>query len=313
MELTQSFLLSVTRVRLSLYEQRILTKIVEHAQSRLEGLPLKHMQCKIPHDFTQEKITLPIRYILNEGDKHYNYVYDACKALMSRKFEFYDPDTRNFYATTIISDVRHQFKKGYITFHVSSILFDVLFDFSKGYKSYDLEVALTLPSPYAVRMYVLLNNQDAPLYWSVEKLKAMFGVADKYKQTADFIKKIIEPSRKALIELGANSFTYSRIMDGQRVSGLRFFPVKSLKKEQNYYGDLTKEQIVQAVAVRQYLATYAGFIPKELDIQKRVIQKFAQVPDCISMLQQIDHRAKKKDAAKGYYIAAMKDVAKDLG
>lgn len=306
MELVQSFLLSVTRVKLSVYEQRIITRIVEHGQKVLQGLSraqLKHVE----NPYGNEEISIKIRYILTDGTKDYAKVIDACKALMSRKFEFYNPDTRTYYMDTVIHNVQHIERSGEVKFLVSRVFFEVMYNFSLGYKNYDLETALTLPTPFAVRMYVLLNNQTRPITWSVEKLKEMFGVSDKYTQTADFIKKVIEPARKALVNNCANNFTYTRIYEGQKVVSLQFFPVKVDERAKSLYGDLSKEQITQVVACRMYLSTDAGFTAKEINANKSAIENFAKIPDAITSLYTIHKRAQRKsNNYKGYIINAMR-------
>lgn len=310
MELIQSFLLSVTRVRLSLYEQRILTKIVEHGQSVIQGLSVQQYKY-ITNPFDNEKITIPIRYILTDGSKDYKKVIDACKALMSRKFEFYEPSTKTYYADTIIHNVIHVSGTGKVSFQVSRVLYDVMFNFSLGYKAYDLEEALTLPTPYAVRMYVLLNGQIKPLTWSVEQLKEMFGVADKYTQTADFIKKVIEPARIALVNHRCNGFTYCRVFDGNKVTHLRFFPVKVEKKEEVMYSDLTREQLVQRKAIEIMLANDCFFTWKEIGANKTTITRFSSLLGAVDSMMSIVQRAKRKRMDKGYIVNAMKDEVKN--
>lgn len=306
MELVQSFLLSVTRVRLSVYEQRIITRIVEHGQKALQGYSraqLKHIE----NPFGNEEVSVKIRYILTDGTKDYAKVIDACKALMSRKFEFYDPKTKTYYTDTVIHNVQHLQRSGEVKFLVSRVFFAVMFDFTHGYKNYDLETALSLPTPFAVRMYVLLNNQDKPITWSVERLKEMFGVSDKYTQTADFIKKVIEPARKALVSACANNFTYTRIYDGQKVTNLQFFPVKVDERAKRLYGDLSKEQITQVVACKMYLSEDVGFTAKEIGANKKTIEDFAKIPDAVTILYRINKRAMRKSTnTKGYFISAMR-------
>lgn len=309
MELIQSFLLSVTRVRLSLYEQRILTKIVEHGQSVIQGLSVQQYKY-ITNPFDNEKIEVPIRYILTDKSKDYKKVIDACKALMSRKFEFYNPDTKTYYADTVIHNVMHVTGSGKVSFQVSRVLFDVMFNFALGYKKYDLEEALNLPTPYAVRMYVLLNGQTTPIEWSVEKLKEMFGVSDKYTQTADFIKKVIEPARIALVNANCNGFTYSRMRDGNKVVSLKFFPVKVEKQDAVMYAELSKEQIVTRKAVMMMMSQDCFFTWKEINANKATVDKFCRLIDAVDTFQAIEQRAKRKQMDKGYIINAMKDEYK---
>lgn len=305
MELIQSFLLSVTRVRLSLYEQRILTKIVEHGQSAIQGLSVQQYKY-ITNPFDNEKITIPIRYILTDGSKDYKKVIDACKALMSRKFEFYEPRTKTYYADTVIHNVIHVAGTGKVSFLVSRVLYDVMFNFSCGFKNYDLEEALNLPTPYAVRMYVLLNNQQQPIEWSVEKLKEMFGVADKYKQTADFIKKVIEPARIALVNNKTNGFTYAKCREGNKVVSLKFFPVKVKKEEEVMYKDLTREQLTQYKAIQLMMSQDCFFTWKEIGANAATVKKFASLMGAVDIMFAIVQRAKRKQMDKGYIINAMK-------
>lgn len=312
MELVQSFLLSVTRVRLSLYEQRILTKIVEHGQSVLQGLS-PHQYKHIDNPFDNEKIEVPIRYILTEKSKDYSKVIDACKALMSRKFEFYDPKTKTYYADTVIHNVIHVSGSGAVSFQVSRVLYDVMFNFSLGYKAYDLEEALTLPTPYAVRMYVLLNGQKTPLTWDIEKLKEMFGVIDKYKQTRDFIKKVIEPARLALVNAKCNGFTYSRVTEGKKVTALRFFPVKISEEDRQQYAQLSKEMLVNRKAIEIMLVEDMQFTWKEIGANKATIDRFSQIQSATDTLMAIETRAKRKRMDKGYIINAMKSEIRIAG
>lgn len=309
MELVQSFLLSVTRVRLTLYEQRILTKIVEHGQSVIKGLSA--LQYKhVTNPFDNEDIVIPIRYILTDGSKDYAKVIDACKALMSRKFEFYEPNTKTYYADTVIHNVMHVSGSGKVSFKVSRVLYDVMFNFSLGYKAYDLEKALLLPTPYAVRMYVLLNNQTTPLTWDVERLKEMFGVSDKYKQTRDFIKKVIEPARLALVNHSCNGFTYSRVTEGKKVTALRFFPVKIQTEDSQTFGSMGKEAIISYKAVQIMLREDMGFTPKEMHVNRVTLQRFCRIINCVDRLESVLQRAKRKRMDKGYIINAMKSEIK---
>lgn len=94
MEIVQSFIYSVARVKLSLYEQRILLKVIEHAQVVLKGKLIKNMLFRMQHDLDNVKIELPVRYVLSDHSSHYEQVKEAARSLMSRKFEFWDTETK---------------------------------------------------------------------------------------------------------------------------------------------------------------------------------------------------------------------------
>lgn len=306
MQLIQSFIYSITNVRLSLYEQRILLKVVEHAQIRVKGLLMKDNLIRLQHDFDNVLITIPIKELLDEGNQHYNHVREASKALCKRSFEFYNSESRTWFATPVIYNVNHKERSGLISFYVSRVLFDVILDFSKGYRQYNLRTALEIPSPYASRLYALMCGQSRPLQLSVDSLKKMFGVQDKYSQTADFIKKVIEPSRKILDERNCTSFTYSRVKEGVKVVALLFFPVqrdeqteaqKQAKISVGWY--LSKE-------MRLYLIQYAHFTVRELGAHKELLEEFSKLPESVSVLMAIMDRFQSGGKSKGYIISAMR-------
>lgn len=105
MEIVQSFIYSVSRVQLSLYEQRILLKVIEHAQTVLKGKLVKNCLFRMEHDLDNVKIEVPVRYILSEGSKHYEDIKEAAIKLMGRRFEFWDSKTNAWYSSPLIYNV----------------------------------------------------------------------------------------------------------------------------------------------------------------------------------------------------------------
>lgn len=298
--------MAISRVKLSLYEQRILIKCIEFGQDRLKGLWMRENLKKLSHDYDNVRITIPVKYILTDGSQHYEHVYDAARSLVSRRFEFDDDENKTFFVTSLIYNVTLKKRSGLLSFYVSRVFFDVLFNFSKGYCQYDLQTVLSLPTPAAVRFYILMNGQHQKIYYPVEMLKEMFGVADKYSQTADFIKKIVEPARLALDAAGTNSFTYERIRQGQKVIKLEFTPVNRVP--------LSEQQLVAKVSalailekdIQQILTLEAGFTVKELNAHKDLWKQLSQHPSPLDIVDAIVTRARKYRKEKGYIINAIR-------
>lgn len=312
MQLIQSFIYSITRVRLSLYEQRILLKVVEHAQIRLKGLLIKDHLERISHDFDNVQIVVPIKELLDEGNQHYRHVHDAAVALCSRTFEFYNSESRTWFATPVIYNVEHRDKSGLLTFYVSRVMFDIILDFSKGYRSYNLKTALSIPSPYASRLYSLMCGQDNPIRFEIYQLKEMFGVRDKYAQTADFIKKVIEPSKRILDAQKCTSFTYSRVREGGKVIALLFFPVR--RDEDINHRAFTKAPVgvLLSQELRYYLIAKAHFSVRELGAHKELLLEFSQLPDAVARIMAIYDRFLDGQKSKGYIIAAMRSAVAEF-
>lgn len=306
MELIQSFVYSISRVKLNLYEQRILLKIVEHAQSRLKGLVIAKNLEQWQHDFDNVKMIIPIKDLLTEGSQHYSHVRLAAKSLMKREFEYQDSQTGNWFASPLIYNVEHNARSGVITFYVARKVFDVILDFTKGFRQYSLETALRIPSPYASRLYSLMCGQASPLRFEIPALKRMFGVEDKYDQTADFIKKVIEPSRKLLDEQGCTSFTYSRVKEGQKVVALLFFPVKRDQPSPEQKAAKISTSLYLSKEMQIFLIQHGGFTLRELSAHKVMIDEFAKIPNAVEILNEVLNRAITRGKTKGYIINAMR-------
>ena len=307
MEIVQSFIYSVSRVKLTLYEQRILLKVIEHAQTVLKGKLVKNCLFRMEHDLDNVKIEVPVRYILSDGSRHYEDVKEAASRLMGRKFEFWDSETKGWYSSPLIYNVAYVQGSGLLSFYVSKLLYDVALDFSKGFCRFDLETALSLSSPYAVRMYALVASQSKPIVYDIQSLKKMFGVEDKYKQTRDFLIKVIDAAKAILDEDGCNSFTYSKIKKGNKVTAICVAP---LKRRQ-----LTADELAAKVSLKRLvdneilivMISYMGFTTKELAAHKVVLHQFCELPFATDVIYNIERRFRKGKKNKGYVIAAIRD------
>lgn len=307
MEIVQSFIYSVSRVELSLYEQRILLKVVEFAQSQLKGRLLKNSLFRMEHDLDNVRIEIPVRYILSDGSKHYEDVREAAVKLMGRHFEFWDTNSCAWYSSPLIYNVAYVEGGGLLSFYVSKMLFDVILDFTKGFCRYDLETALSLSSPYAVRMYALVASQSRPVVYTIGQLKKMFGVEGKYKQTRDFLIKVIDAAKKILDNAQCNSFTYSKIKNGKKVESICIAP---LKRRQ-----LTADELAAKVSLKRLvdneilvvLISYMGFTTKEISAHKILLNDFCKMPYCTDTIYNIERRYRKGKKTKGYVIAAIRD------
>lgn len=307
MEIIQSFIYSVARVKLSLYEQRILVKIIEHAQVVLKGKLIKNCLFRMEHDLDNVKIEIPVKYILSDGSKHYDAVKNAAKALQGRTFEYYDTAAKAWYTSPIIYNVAYVQGSGLISFYVSKMLFDVALDFSKGFCKYDLETAINLPTPYACRMYALTNSLSRPINYPITDLKKMFGVEDKYAQTRDFIIKVIAPAKKALDAAGCNTFTYSKVKDGNKVIALCIAPVRvQAQSEKELAAKVSLSRLVSN-EITVVMISYMGFTVKELSAHKVLLHEFCQMPYAQDVIYNIERRFRKKKKSKGYVIAAIRD------
>lgn len=303
---TQSFILSIARYKLNLYQQRILLYMVNYGQSALAGIYLGSNLRQLPHPFTEVDIELPIRYVLPDGSQHYAEVRKALLDMMSIKITFYDPKKRTWYDTPLIFQSKYAERSGVIAFKVSSLFYDAMFNMSSGFNVYDFETALSLPTPYAVRLYCLVCGQTAPLEIPIDKIRAMFQLQDKYAQTRDLIKKVIAPSKAAMDAAGCNSFEFLPIKRGGKIVAVAFKPLGK-PKELRQLQDMT-------AALREWLGQnnlellirHGGFTHRELSFHDDLWQALSNYPDATDLILTVINRARKKRKGKGYIIAAIR-------
>lgn len=305
MDLVQSYLFSISRVKLSLYEQRILVKVVEQAQVVIKGLPLAQNLKPLNNLPDNVRIEIPVKVLLNGSSEHYHQVYDAARSLMSRRFEYLDPVDETWYAATIINNVQVKKRSGVLCFYVAKILFDVILDFRQGFRVVDLQTLLTLPSPSAARLYAIMMNQKTPITMKLSTLKKMFGVEDKYKQSADFIKRVLVPAKECLDKAQVDSFTFAPVKEGQKVTAVTLFPNPVFKtfSQMREAGEINPTAYQQ---IRLIMKQYCGFVDKELENVSKILRKFSTMPECVQTCYQICHRATKVDNPKAYVVGSIK-------
>lgn len=307
MQLVQSYIFSVCRSSLSLYEQRIVLRIVEFAQTMLADVTMRDVVGSQLAVDDNVKVSLSLRDIMcDDKAKHYEYVREAFSSLMSRKVEFWDADKKVWYGSSVIYNCSIVKASGRASFYVSRVFLCALLDFTKGYCQYDLEVALSLKSPYSVRLFMLLCNQSHPIEFSVDQLKRMLCQdTDAYQQSADFIKRVVEPSRKELDAKGCNSFTITKISGAyNKTVALVFHPVKRQK------ADSLRAQVSTARIIDRHLwiilSSQAEFSYRELSAHKKLWESFQKVPDCLSICLDIVARARAAGKRKGWIIQAIR-------
>lgn len=307
MQLVQSYIFSVCRSSLSLYEQRIVLRIVEFAQTMLADVTMRDVVGSQLAVDDNVKVSLSLRDIMcDDKAKHYEYVREAFSSLMSRKVEFWDADKKVWYGSSVIYNCSIVKASGRASFYVSRVFLCALLDFTKGYCQYDLEVALSLKSPYSVRLFMLLCNQSHPIEFSVDQLKRMLCQdPDAYQQSADFIKRVVEPSRKELDAKGCNSFTITKISGAyNKTVALVFHPVKRQK------ADSLRAQVSTARIIDRHLwiilSSQAEFSYRELSAHKKLWESFQKVPDCLSICLDIVARARAAGKRKGWIIQAIR-------
>lgn len=230
-DVVQSYIATTAMYDFNVYEKRVLYNLVKLAQSQIDGIRLSQNLFRIDHGFQDfVKIELPISYFLTgKEDKHHVRIKEALQSLHRKTFTYKDAQVWECFS--IIANPKIELRSSKVSFIVNSKVWDVLLDFSCGFSRYDLAVAFSLESPYAMRFYEMLCGQEGPITFSIASLRHEFLLDGKYSLTKDFIRRVVDAAQRELNEKSPVTFTYRTEREGHAISQITFFPVKQPGKE----------------------------------------------------------------------------------
>lgn len=259
---------------------------------------------------------MPIAPILSgESDKNYAKAKNALLSLTKKGFEYEDDKVWEY--INIVAFPKIEKRASTVTFTIDPKIWNCCLDFSKGFRKYELVTAMQFKSVYSMRFYELLSGQKTKLIYSLEQLKEMFQVQEKYKLTADFIRYVIEPAKKELDEFSPYTFEWSPNKDGKKIVSFNFYPVAQPDKQDS---ELYKHEIQKQTglswdlnrSVLDYLRNSVGFTDKELKLHRDLfITAQMEIPDLITELALLKAKSRDKKNPKGWFINAIRGKIKD--
>lgn len=308
MNVVQSYLTTIMKGDFSLYEVRIFLKIVELANKLIAGQKISKLAGKaVCVDGYNCTLSMPVREIMTKNSQAYGRVRDALTNLMHKEVELMEPEKRQWHKATLLNNITVSQGDGMVKFVVPKWLLEYILNFiNKNYSMYNLQAALSLPSAHMVRLYWLTCSMSSPVDYSISMLKDMLGCSDKYPNTKDFIKRCIDPAVKEFAVRKLNGFTYTKIKERNRITKLRFSPVR--RQVQGVAGITAKAPLSVWVPLplRQYLANQCGFSQHEMEANKALLFEFSHISGYEDKIIAIEERRRKKGKSKGYLIAAVK-------
>lgn len=311
-DLIQSYILTTAKYDYSVYEKRILYRIIELMQEYTKGKTLNSRYSITKTMFDDIDVIMPASaFLKDEKDQNYTRTKDALLSLNRKVIQYEDRESWGAF-NLIERPVVHKIGDN-ISFRISPTIAKAFLDFSKGFSKYELETAMSFKSEYSMRFYELLSGQKKPITYSVENLKIMFKVEDKYKLTANFINKVIEPAKKELDEKSPYSFEYKPVKLGRKITSIKFYPVyqpknrdakieaKRLQKSTSLKWDLDRLTI-------NYLIENYVFTEEEIQNNRELFVKAQNSADfdLLYFLSEQIRNAETKKNPKGWIINAIK-------
>ncbi len=253
-EVLQSYILTTAKYDYSVYEKRILYRLIEVFQKYTTGNKLNDKVIIQKDLFDVNIVTLPVSmFLVNEVDKNHHRIKEALIRLENKIFEYEDDTT--WQLIRLISEPKIEKYEQTATFRINPKIVEAFLDFSKGFKKYELKIAMEFESVYSMRFYELLSNQKTPINYSIDTLKDLFKVSEKYKRINDFFRYVIEPAKKELDKCSPYTFHYESIKTGRKITGIRFIPIHQPQFEDE---SLKKQKAMKQMSNR-------WFIPKNIE------------------------------------------------
>ena len=242
--------------------------------------------------FNNMRLTLTPTMLESLGDKK-KQVYDSLVRLRKRDIEI---DTEDVWMNTgYVTMVKHNKKQDLYEVEVSSEIMPYLVALAENFTTYDLTVAISLKSTYSQRFYEYCsqykNRANKTFFFTVEKLREMMMLEDKYPNGNNFKQKVIDVAQKEIKELYDKGqcelwFEYAVKDTNKRKVLSYFFFVHTKEDEQRKVDYQSVNTCLQRIS-----SILSVFFPRDKKYIKRVIQEVQLRPDiAIELVEKLDKK-----------------------
>lgn len=309
-EVIQSYLITAARYDFNVHEKRVLYRLIEMCQYQLEGKQLNtnyHMDKTLFGDYV---VTMPVSgFLAGDDDHNHDKVKTALRRLRNKTIEY---ETDKMWKLIGVIEKPKFDKRGLVTFEVQPEIYDAILTFSKGFRRIELKTAMEFETVYAMRFYELLSGKTEPITYSIDSMKIMFQLENKYKETKDFIRRVVLPAQKELSDKAPFSFTYKSECKGKKVIALTFFPYKIASNIDN---DLEHKSLQKQTALSwdldkmivDYLKQNYLFDTDEIKHNIEVFKEASKKLDIMGIMSKKKRYCSERKNPKGTLIKILKD------
>lgn len=322
-----SYIFSTSSRSLSKYGERLLMEVISVAQEYTIDAALGINKLNFGEKY-QEKfaiIDIPVKNLLNADDTtNYTKAKEAAVELMKIYHTVETPVLDENGNPKTYSDGRPQYqfasfhlldrvtvnqKPGIVSVKLGEETWSQILDMGKGYTRYNLLTAKSLDDVVAIRLFQLMSNTSKPLYFSIERIKGILGLMDKYvSNPTGFIRRVIEPAEREIKEKCPFEVVHELSYDltskkGRRpIVGITFIKVKKQTIIQNPADVLNP--FLMNVLIKDFGFDARG-IRSNLMLFKELIDAGV---DIIKFLKDIEDKAKQANSPQGYAIKSLQNL-----
>ena len=322
-----SYIVSTSSRSLSKYVERLLMEVISVAQEYTYDAALGINKLNFSQKY-QEKfavIDIPVKNLLNADDTtNYTKAKEAAVELMKIYHTVESPvlDDQGNPKTYSDGSPQYQFasfhlldrvtvnqKPGIVSVKLGEETWSQILDMGKGYTRYNLLTAKSLDDVVAVRLFQILSNTSEPLYFSLERIKGILGLQDKYvSNPTGFIRRVIEPAEREIKEKCpfevVHELAYDKAVKKGRpaIVGLTFSKILKPTLIKN-------PQDVLDVQLLNVLIKNFGFDDRGIRSNLRLFLDLKEKGvDVVEFLLGIEDRAKQAYSPQGYAIKSLQNL-----
>ena len=214
-----SYIFSTSNRSLSKYGERLLMEVISVAQEYTIDAALGIHKLNFAQKYSEKFaiIDIPVRNLLNEDDTtNYTKAKEAAVELMKiyhtveapvldedgnqKTYKDGSPQYK-FASFHLLDKVVVNEKPGIVSVKLGEDTWSQILDMGKGYTRYNLLTAKKLDDVVAIRLFQLMSNTSEPLRFSLERIKGILGLQDKYvNNPTGFIRRVIVPAEEEIKE-----------------------------------------------------------------------------------------------------------------
>lgn len=312
----QSYYSVMFRKHLSVYELRIMLRIVKSCQQYFKKSRISFDEMKQglgdASKVMYNRFACPLAQIMGQSHSGYENVKEAFRRLAKEQIEFYDTKKRSWYLTQLISDVEINDAKGIVVFTCPGLVMKYFCDLSQGgYVKYDWELAFSMRNVYAARLFMMLSSLNKPLSFSYDKLRELFELGDKYKKISDFERRVLKPASDEIMKKGGKIVRYEvmrAIKDrkSSKVIAIKFYPLQSSDSKVKIEDKKGFDEGVIDMFVR-----VAEFSWREICGNRKDIEEFSKIENWKIRLVDLCRRAKLRGKNHGWIVQGIRSIIKE--
>lgn len=319
MQQAQSYYSVLFRGRWSIYEARIVVKIVQRARELMksQGRYADFVQKAYRLDGVNVVMAFAVKELAGSTTHNYEPIKEAVRNLKKWQVEYYDKEAKTWHIASMLDNATLNEHEGILTITCAQWLLEFITDFRNGgYRSYCFEKAMSMRNPFSARMYMLTASMTKPITYQIESIRQVLGVEGSHKRLHDFLRRVIDPAMKELEAKKANGFCYEIIRKYKdrpksEATAIKIIPIK--REGKDMAADNRIEDLLASVpsSLAQFLNVSCKFSYREMTSNKETLEAFAKVDGWQNKLVDIVDRARRKGKNHGYIIAAMKGHVKE--